>query len=79
MPVRPHAARYGTSACSVRRMPLVAWMQAPPDLIRTVTYGTLLYDSSSSEEELQLAVPYRPIEEAFREAVELVQAADRGK
>lgn len=58
---------------------MVAGLQAPPDLIRTVAYGTLLYDSSSSEEELQLAVPYRPIEEAFREAVELVQAADNGK
>ncbi|KXZ48575.1 hypothetical protein GPECTOR_26g478 [Gonium pectorale] len=53
--------------------------QAPPDLIRTVAYGTLLFDSSSSEAELRLDVPYRSIEEAFREAVLTVQEHDEGR
>ncbi|GLC42590.1 hypothetical protein PLESTB_001116900 [Pleodorina starrii] len=51
--------------------------QAPPDLILTVAYGTLLFDSSSSEAELGLQVPYRPIVESFREAVQYVQEYDR--
>ncbi|GIL63684.1 hypothetical protein Vafri_17706 [Volvox africanus] len=51
--------------------------QAPPDLIRTVSYGTLLFDSASSEVELGLQVPYRDITESFREAVQYVQEYDR--
>jgi hypothetical protein len=50
---------------------LVSWArspQAPPDLIRTVAYGTLLFDSSSSDLALGLA-GYRPIEEAFGLAI----------
>ncbi|KAG2454876.1 hypothetical protein HYH02_000707 [Chlamydomonas schloesseri] len=50
--------------------------QAPPDLIRTVAYGTLLYDSASSEAELGLALPYRDIAASFAEAVECVKRHD---
>ncbi|KAG2440119.1 hypothetical protein HXX76_004233 [Chlamydomonas incerta] len=50
--------------------------QAPPDLIRTVAYGTLLYDSSSSEAELGLALPYTDIAQSFAEAVECVKRHD---
>lgn len=50
--------------------------QAPPDLIRTVAYGTLLYDSGCSEAELGLALPYRDIAASFQEAVECVKRHD---
>ncbi len=47
--------------------------QAPPDLIRTVVHGTLLFDSTSTDQELGLT--YRPIQEAFQEAVALIKAS----
>jgi hypothetical protein len=48
-------------------------MQAPPDLIRTVAYGTLLFDSSASDAEL--GTTYRPIEEAFSQAVQYIRSS----
>ena len=50
--------------------------QAPPDLLRTVAYGTLLFDSSTSDAELGLG-QYRPIEESFKEAVEFIMLAQQ--
>ncbi len=67
------------TACNLHlltRMAPYNYPQAPPDLIRTVAYGTLLFDSSSSEEELGLQVPYRNITESFREAVQYVKEYD---
>lgn len=43
-------------------------LQAPPDLVATATAGTLLFDSTASDSELGLAA-YRPIREAFADAV----------
>lgn len=48
-------------------------MQAPPDLLRTVAWGSLLYDSSDSSREL--GVTYHSTEESFREAVSYIQGS----
>ncbi len=62
------ARSWSPPTCLLALLPL----QAPPDLIRTVAYGTLLFDSSSSD--VELGTTYRPIEDAFNEAIQYIRS-----